>query len=101
MSFSLNTRWSDGIDVPAEYVNELLVKVTPTADTSPEMVLLLFGRVEPPTIVGTPEAQKKALEGIKELPIEVITKVAISPGRLRRFGEIMVGLADQFEAKRP
>ncbi len=93
----IQTVWDEGSSVPASYVNEMLMKVLPGADGGLEAIAILFGRVEAPNVSGTPEDQQAALAAISSLPIEVVTKIVISPARLRIFADVLSGFAQKLE----
>lgn len=99
-SIQVPTIWEESNDVPALYVNEMLLKPIPGQDGTLESVAILFGTVEAPNFTGTEEEQRAAMEGVTHVPIEVRSKVVIGAGRLRAFADALSSFADRIEGPR-
>jgi len=93
------TVWEDGYEVPAIFVNELMLKPMPGPDGSLEGVAILFGMVEGPNLTGTDEEQRAAAKDVSHLPVQVRAKVMIGSSRVRTFADALASFADRIEGK--
>jgi hypothetical protein len=96
-SLALRVTWANLDRVSLLAVNHVLLQVDTMADGRPDNVLLTFGHVAPPPVTGTPEEQRKALEGVETVEVQPQARVSMSLDRFHEF----VSMVSQAASKLP
>ena len=88
--FPIPLKWIDDEHLQVPAVNQAIL----TAQESGEMVLTL-GYVRPPILVGTPEQQLKQAQEVEFVPVQVVTRVAMTRRTTESLAEQLTAVLHQ------
>jgi hypothetical protein len=69
----LPIRWMGTEDIPIVFVNQVLGQVGRQGE-----VVLSFGQITPPALLGTPEQQREQAKDIDFLPVKPVARLALT-----------------------
>ncbi len=92
-SIQLPVVWVGLEEVPVRATNQLLAQVG-----GKDELLLVFGHVSPPVVLGTPEQQKAQLERIQFVPVNPIARVSMTRERLGQWVNVLQEQIEKYDS---
>lgn len=98
----LTIRWGDVSSVPLSYANQIISLLMPPAGDAlePDGVMLVFGNVAPPLLVGTPEQVDEQLSHIDDVEVQPLTRLVLSRARAEELLHILAQTLAKYDAAR-
>ena len=88
----LSISWSAADAVPAVYANQFLTSVTP------DEVVMVFGQITPPAVIGGPESVKAYLESQgSTISVQPVAKITFNPTKLQEIIDVLVQTSEKLE----
>ncbi len=84
--------WVGFDELPILFANQLLVQ-----SAGPRELVITFGQLTPPPIVGTIEEQREQLEEIPFVPVRPLVRLSVTHDRLREFIQVLQAQYEQHE----
>ncbi|MDP9265290.1 MAG: hypothetical protein M3O91_04110 [Chloroflexota bacterium] len=79
-----------GIDeTPIYFLNQFLVQ------TEADEIILTFGALASPVLLGTPEERRQQAEAVRFVPVKVLGRYGLTEHRLRELAGLLVGFLEQ------
>ena len=88
VSIEIPLRWRNLESLPVLAANQTLVQVDQAAGR-PDLVLLVFGHVAPPAVIGTAEEQAAQMAELSEIAVQPLVRLSLSPQRLRELVQLL------------
>src|SRR5262249_27412992 len=85
-------RWQSPDEVETKLATHIVVQ-----HTEHEFILSFF-EIKPPIIVGTPEQREKQAQDLSFIQAHCVARIAITPGRMEDFLELMASNMEKFRA---
>ena len=85
---ALRIQWTGVDSIPIQTANQFLVQIDAIGDR-PDQLILAFGQVTPPPILGTEEEKQAQMAGVDSIKVLPLARYSMTPGRLTELIELL------------
>lgn len=83
-AFEVPVVWVGIDEAPVYFLNQFLLQ------TQAEEIILTFGALSPPALLGTPQDRRQQAEALRFVPVKVLGRYGMTEHRLRELTDLLV-----------